>query len=132
MTDTTTPVLDTAAVADRYVRFWNPGAPAELTEKTFTPDVEYCTPIGVLSGPDALLDFRRQFAEHNTQYAFRVRTEPEGHHDRVRIQWEIATSAADPFAQGSDILTVDPAGRVAAVTAFLDRAPEGFDPTSHD
>lgn len=132
MTEATTPVLDVAAVADRYVRFWNVGAAAELTEQTFTQDVEYCTPIGILSGPEALLDFRRQFGEHNTHYEFRLRSAAEGHHDRTRIQWEIATSAADPFAQGSDILTIDADGRVTAVTAFLDQAPEGFDPASHD
>lgn len=132
MTEATAPALDVAAVADRYVRFWNAGAPDDLTGQTFTPTVQYCTPIGLLSGPDALLDFRRQFGEHNTEYEFRLRSTPEGHHDRVRLQWEIATSAADPFAQGSDILTINPDGQVTGVTAFLDQAPAGFDPQAHD
>ncbi|GAB3754131.1 nuclear transport factor 2-like protein [Microlunatus parietis] len=112
---------------DTYLAFLNAAAPAE---QALTDDVEYAAPVGVLTGPAALIDFRDQFRDHFDAVAVRATEEPETHHDRARLRWEI-TVGGSRFAAGSDVITVAADGRVAAVTTFLDQAPEGFDPDAH-
>jgi hypothetical protein len=132
MTDTV-PTAAALGAVDRYVAFWNAGTPAEqsrLAAETFADDVRCHVPIGVMRGAEELIGFRDRFAQHAPDYAFRPRSEPEAHHDRARLQWEIVTGAGT-FATGTDVLEVDASGRIAAVTGFLDRAPEGFDPDAH-
>ncbi|TCN51194.1 SnoaL-like protein [Rhodococcus sp. SMB37] len=132
MTDTTNlEGTDVAAAIERYVRFWNSGDNELLIRDTWSDDVEYCAPVGVLGGPGALVDFRKQFGEHMRGYEFRLRGEPDVHHDRARVVWELITPDADPFATGTDILVMDDRGRVRGVTTFLDRAPDGVDPHAH-
>lgn len=119
---------------DRYIRFWNAGAPDEqhrLAGETFTEDIQYHAPVGVLRGAQALIDFRDQFAEHMGTVAFRQRQDPELQHGRARLRWEIEV-AGKSFAAGTDVLVFDSEGRISSVSAFLDRAPEGFDPHAHD
>lgn len=50
--------------------------------------------------------------------------------DRARLRWEILR-VGQSLAEGTDVIVVDDQGRVESVTAFLDRAPEGFDPHAH-
>ncbi|MCF6521742.1 nuclear transport factor 2 family protein [Streptomyces sp. JJ36] len=121
---------------EQYVRFWNAGTEEEqrrLAAAAFTDDVEYRAQIGVLSGAQALMDFRNQFADHMGTVALRPRRQPEVHHDRARFQWEILTGdgAGESFATGTDVLQFEEDGRISSVTVFLDRAPEGFDPEAH-
>jgi hypothetical protein len=119
---------------ERYLRFWNAETAAEqrdLASVTFTDDIQYCAPIGLLSGPQALMDFRNQAAERLGTVVFRLRGEPDFHHDRARLRWEIEARGERPFAAGADVLVFDQDGRVGSVTAFLDQAPEGFDPHAH-
>lgn len=130
-------MTETAAYEDvvgRYLRFWNADSDGErrrLAAETFTDDVEYSAPIGVLTGPDALTDTGRQFIEHFGTITFRARETPEGHHDRARLRWEIRLGDDRTFATGTDVITIAGDGRVRSVTAFLDQAPEGFDPHAH-
>lgn len=128
MTETVT-TTDTVV---RYLKFWN-AAPADqprLGADLFTADVAYVTPIGVSTGVAALTTFTEQFRDGVGAYEFRARAEPDVHHDRARVQWEILVGGAS-FAEGTDVLVTDETGRVQSVTAFLDRAPEGFDPDAH-
>lgn len=122
------------AAVERYVRFWNTGKPAEqqeLAAETFTDEVRYHAVIGVFSGRQALIDFHDQFTGHMTDAVFRRRGEAQLHHDRGRLMWEIEVGAGKSFATGTDLLVFDTDGRISEVTAFLDRAPEGFDPRAH-
>ncbi|MBH0120373.1 nuclear transport factor 2 family protein, partial [Rhodococcus sp. CX] len=66
MTETTSKSerFELSDTIERYVRFWNPGAGDALTAETLAEDVEYCAPVGVLTGQAALVDFRRQFTDH--------------------------------------------------------------------
>ncbi|MGP4114785.1 nuclear transport factor 2 family protein [Streptomyces sp. 4N509B] len=119
---------------DGYLRFWNAEAPEEqrrLASATFTDDVEYRAPVGVLSGPSALMGFREQFAGHMGAVVFRARRDPEIHHGRARLLWAIDADGKEPFATGTDVLVLDADGRISAITTFLDQAPEGFDPDAH-
>lgn len=119
-------------VVDRYLTFWNSEGPEqrELADQTFVPQVRYYAPVGLLTGAEALIDFRTRFVDFQPGARLVTRTEPESHHDRVRLQWEIRLADGATFAAGSDVLVI--AGdRIDSVTSFLDQAPEGFDP-AHD
>ncbi|HEX6499701.1 MAG TPA: nuclear transport factor 2 family protein [Micromonosporaceae bacterium] len=123
------------AVVERYLRFWNAGTPEErqrLASATFTDDVEYHAVVGVLTGPQALIDFRDQFTGHVGDATFRRREAPQIHHGRARLMWEIEIGSGEPFAAGTDVLVFDPENRISSVTVFLDRPPVGFDPHAHD
>ncbi|MGW1625354.1 nuclear transport factor 2 family protein [Streptomyces sp. NPDC002172] len=130
-------MTETAEQLEQYVRFWNTGTEQEqraYAEAAFTDGVEYRARIGILSGAQALIDFRNQFAAHMGTVTFRLREQPQVHHSRARLQWEILTGEDEgtPFATGTDVLHLDEDGRISSVTVFLDRAPEGFDPAAHD
>ncbi|MEX0428472.1 nuclear transport factor 2 family protein [Nocardioides sp. DS6] len=130
MTETTTPL--TAEAVANYVRFWNTD-PSELRRsggQIFSEDIIWVTPIGVTSGIEGLARFVEQFTEHVGAYEFRARTEPDVHHDRARVPWELRVGDAS-FAEGTDVLTATGDGRIMSVTGFLDRAPDGFDPADH-
>ncbi|WP_406858905.1 nuclear transport factor 2 family protein [Streptomyces sp. HUAS MG47] len=123
---------------DAYVRFWNADDEAEqhrLAAVAFADGVEYRAEIGILNGAEALMDFRNQFTGHMGPAALRLRQEPQVHHRRARLRWEILVGAADgertSFAEGTDVIQLGEDGRITSVTAFLDRAPEGFDPAAH-
>ncbi|MCW3839074.1 nuclear transport factor 2 family protein [Micromonospora yasonensis] len=122
------------ATVERYVRFWNTGKPdeqQELAAETFTDDVRYHAVIGVFTGRQALIGFHDQFTGHMTDAVFQRRGEPQFHHDRGRLLWEIEVGDGKSFATGTDVLVFDADGRISEITAFLDRAPEGFDPHAH-
>ncbi|WP_328997805.1 nuclear transport factor 2 family protein [Kribbella sp. NBC_00709] len=115
-------MTDTAGleVVEQYVEFWNATA-----DGSFTDQITYHAPIGVLRGVEELIGFRNQFAEHQPGYVFQPRTAPDTHHGRARLQWELLVDGTS-FATGTDFLEIDDDGRIAAVAGFLDRAPEGF------
>jgi hypothetical protein len=122
------------SVIDRYLRFWNSTSAEEWRHRapdTFTDDVEYVAPIGVLAGVEALIDFGVQFTDHVGAIEFRARDEVQIHHDRARLRWEIITGDDTSLATGTDVIVIGDDGKVRSVTAFLDRAPEGFDPHAH-
>jgi hypothetical protein len=123
-----------ASVVDRYLRFWNStsaGQWQQLASETFTDDVEYVAPIGVLIGSKALVDFGVQFSDHVGSFEFRARDEVQTHHDRARLRWEILTGNDTSLATGTDVIVISEDARVRSVTTFLERAPEGFDPNAH-
>lgn len=130
MTEQNSPVAapPSLAAVDHYVEFWNAETAYEQQRsaaRAFSTGVSYHAPVGVLRGPNELIDFRDRFAQHSPDYVFRPRTEPVGHHDRARVQWELVVDGKT-FATGTDVLELDQDGRIGSITAFLDRAPEGF------
>jgi hypothetical protein len=121
------------SAVERYVAFWNAASADEqrhLAATTFSDDVGYHAPVAVLRGADELIGFRNQFAQHSPGYVFRPRTEPQTHHGRARLQWELVV-AGKSFATGTDVLELDDDGHIVAITSFLDRAPEGFAHAGH-
>lgn len=123
----------TETIVQQYVDFWNAGTAAErreLAASTFADGVTYHAPVGVLREVEGLIDFRNQFAEHQPEYVFRQRAEPDRHHDRARLQWELVVGGTS-FATGTDVLELDADGRIASISGFLDRAPEGFPHPDH-
>ncbi|GAA5026458.1 nuclear transport factor 2 family protein [Actinopolymorpha pittospori] len=128
------PTVPGALAVDRYVQFWNaatPEAQQRLAAEAFADDVSSHVPVAVMRGVEELIAFRNQFAHHFPDYRFQSRTEPDTHHDRARLQWEIVVGGQS-FAAGTDVLELDDAGRITEITGFLDQAPEGFDPHAHE
>jgi hypothetical protein len=134
MTETTETTTHEATV-ERYLRFWNAATPDEqrrLAAETLADDVEYRAPIGRFDGAQALIDFRDHATQHLGAVSFHRHGEIQVHHDRARLPWRIAARGDQTFAAGIDVLTFDADGRVGSVVAFLDKAPEGFDPHAHE
>lgn len=137
MTETTTPErIDHEASVERYFRFWNAATPEEqrrLAAETFTSDLEYHAPVGVLVGAQALIDFHDEFVAHMGGASLKRHGEVQAHHDRARLSWEIEVDGREePFAAGTDVLEFAADGRISSISSFLDRAPEGFDPHAHE
>lgn len=123
-------------ILDRYVEFWNAESGDEqrrIAGAVFTGQVEYHAPVGVLTGAEALINFRDQFTDHMGAAVLAVRQPPESHHDRARLLWEIQLAGGESFAAGTDVIAFESDGRISSVTSFLDRAPEGFQlPHDHE
>lgn len=135
MTESTThtPTAPERAAVERYVEFWNAGSGDEqrrAAQAAFVDGVDYHVPLGVMRGADELIGFRNEFAQRMPGYRFRPRVEPDVHHDRARLQWELVVDG-EPFAAGTDVLELDDTGRIVSITGFVDQAPEGFDPDAH-
>jgi len=129
----TTTATDPMTAIEDYLRFWNldPGEEqTRLAERLFAPDVGYHAVIGTYTGVTALVELSASFVEHLGDIAFIARAEPDVLHRRARLRWEILRQDAT-FARGTDVIVLDEEGRIASVTVFLDRAPEGFDPHAH-
>lgn len=131
---TTSTDLTPTETVERYAEFWNaePADARRIAAELFTDDLDYHSVPGVLVGAEALIDFRTQFVGHVGQATYRILAAPDHHHDRTRHQWEIVLADGTSFAAGTDVLELAPDGRISSVTAFLDRAPAGFDPGAHD
>lgn len=128
---TTTDVPTTVA---RYLDFWNADPGDDQRRRAvelFAPDVDYVAPIGTRHGIDELLSLAGDFVLNLGDLAFLARAQPDVHNGCARLRWELIRGN-ESFAEGTDVLFVDDAGRVTSVTTFLDRAPEGFDPHAHD
>jgi hypothetical protein len=133
MSETTTRSSQGAdATIGRYVDFWNAefaGDQRRLASLTFTDGVEYHAPIGVLHGAGAMIEFRNEFAHHQNGVRLRLTAEPEVLDDRARLRWEILVGPEqNSFAAGTDVVLFDQDNRISSVSAFVDRAPVGFDP----
>jgi hypothetical protein len=133
------PMTDTAVdnhteILDRYLEFWNAETPEDqrrIAEAVFDEPVEYHAPVGVLTGAEALIDFRNQFTDHMGSASLVLNRPPETHHDRARLLWEIRLAGGESFAAGTDIIAFTPDGRISSISSFLDRAPEQV-PHPHD
>ena len=124
----------TLSATERYLAFWNTGDAGEqarLARQTFTEDVEYHAPIGVLAGPEALIDFHDEFIGRARGAVLVSRQVPDRHRDRVRVKWEIVLPGEESFATGTDVLVLGEDDRIASVTSFLDRPPAGFGDEHH-
>jgi hypothetical protein len=127
MTDT---AVETSTTIERYLQFWNTESVADqeaVATVVFTDDVVYLAPLGVLHGASEMMAFRNEFARNMGAVELRLRAEPEVLPDRARLRWELMVRDA-PFAEGSDVIVFDETGRISSISAFVDRAPDGFDP----
>ena len=113
---------------ERYIACWNEGDAARrraLIASTFTEGAQYCDPVlqgEGHAGIDALIAAAQG---HFPGLRFRRRGGAEAHHDRLRFAWELGPEGAAAIAGGTDMAVVAADGRLAAVTGFIDFAPQG-------
>jgi hypothetical protein len=115
---------------DRYLDFWNEPTAADQRRAatgTFTESVSYRAPVGLLVGAEALIGFKTDFTQHVGPARFVPRQDPEVHHGRARLPWEIRLPDGSSFATGTDILEFADDGLISGVSSFLDQPPEGFE-----
>ncbi|MEN0074654.1 MAG: nuclear transport factor 2 family protein [Paracraurococcus sp.] len=116
------------ALIERYIACWNEGDAARrqaLIAATFTEGAQYCDPMlqgEGHAGIDALIAAAQA---HFPGLRFRRRGGAEAHHDRLRFAWELGPEGAAAIAGGTDMAVVAADGRLAAVTGFIDFAPQG-------
>ncbi|MET7453353.1 nuclear transport factor 2 family protein [Streptomyces sp. NPDC005574] len=113
----------------RYFEAWNarePQARAKAVAAAWTADGGYTDPLADVSGHEDIAAVIAAAQGQFPGFAFRPIGAVDGHHDTARFSWELVseTDGAAPVA-GSDVITLDPDGRIRAVLGFLDRLPEG-------
>ncbi|MEV6122568.1 nuclear transport factor 2 family protein [Streptomyces sp. NPDC052077] len=116
-----------SAVA-RYLEAWNavPGALAEAVAAAWAADGTYTDPLADVRGHEGIAALIAGTRERFPGFAFRLTGAVDGHHDTARFSWEMVNGAdgSAPLA-GSDVVTLDAAGRIRSVYGFLDRVPPG-------
>ena len=113
--------------AARYVAVWNePDAAVRdaAVAELWSADARACTSANEYVGLDAIT--RRVTAAYETfvagqGFVFRHLGPAEGHHDGVRIRWEMApASGGEAVSGGVQFLLLDPDGRVRSDYQFID------------
>lgn len=111
------------AVARAYLAVWNEADFDKRRKQLadgWTSDARYVDPLMQASGTDDINAMigaaQAQFAGHS----FRLTGTPDGHGPYVRFSWKLEGANGVAVAGGTDVVLLDPAGRVAQVTGFLD------------
>lgn len=113
--------------AARYVAVWNEADVAArdaAVAELWSADARVCTSANEYVGLDAITG--RVAAAHEKfvagqGFVFRPLGPAEGHHDGVRIRWEMAPAAGgDPASGGVQFLLLDASGRVRSDYQFVD------------
>ncbi|TCZ66014.1 nuclear transport factor 2 family protein [Roseicella aquatilis] len=113
---------------DRYIACWNATDAAErrdLVAATFTEGATCCDPMLRGEGHAGIAALIAAAQHHVPGMRFRRRGGTDAHHDRLRFAWELGPEGAAPVAGGTDMAVIAPDGRLAAVTGFVDVAPQG-------
>ena len=111
---------------DRYFEAWNETDAAQrraLISRTWSADAAYADPLLSGDGHEGIDAMIRAVHERFPGHTFSRTTDVDGFANRVRFSWALATPDGVPIVKGSDFGVVDSAGRLQAVTGFLDEAP---------
>lgn len=113
-------------IVDRYLAIWNETDGARrraLIAKTWAENADYLDPVmrgAGHAGIDAMIAAAQaQFKG----FVFRPLGEPDAHNDRLRFRWTAGPKDGPTVIDGTDVATLAPDGRLAAVCGFLDRVP---------
>lgn len=114
---------DLAAIRDQYLEAWNEpddAARLALLRRGWSADASYVDPMMSGDGHDGISAMigaaRATFPGHS----FHPRGSVDGHGSFVRFSWSLV-AGGEPVANGTDVVTTDPDGRIRGVVGFLDR-----------
>jgi len=118
------------AVANNYLAAWNEDDADRrkvLVRELWAEDGDYVDPQVSVRGHEEiealLTGARAQFAG----FEFRLSGVVDGHHDRLRFTWELfPPNASESIVEGFDVVALADDGRIASVSGFLNRVPEGM------
>ncbi len=114
---------------ERYLAAWNERDAQkrrDLIAKTYAEDASYIDPHREGAGHDGLSAMiATVHARFPDAYRFRLASEVESHHGRLRFCWEAGGTADAPLHfGGTDFALVANDGRLESVTGFSDFAPK--------
>jgi hypothetical protein len=104
--------MDTAAAAelvDRYIACWNeedPGARADLIERTWTADARSVDPLADVSGRDAIGSMMGSTQAQFPGHRFAVDGPVSTHHDVVHWGWVLRDPQGTALMNGFDVASV--------------------------
>ena len=113
----------------RYLAAWNERDAtkrSDIIAKTYTENASYTDPHRRGDGHQGLSAMIATVHERFPEtYRFRLASDVESHHDRLRFRWEAGGTADAPLHYGgTDFAIVAADGRLAEVTGFSDFAPK--------
>lgn len=113
-------------LVDRYFAMWNEADAKrrrDIIARTWTETATYLDPMlqgEGRNGIDAMVEaVQARFPGHK----FRLRGPIDGHHDRIRFAWDLASDAGVAVVSGVDFGVVAEGARLQTVTGFLDVNP---------
>lgn len=114
---------------ERYFEAWNAREPRERARAVaaaWSPQGGYTDPLADVRGHEGIVAVVAAAHAKFPGFVFRLTGSVDGHHDTARFSWELVseTDGTAPVA-GSDVITLDPEGRISSVLGFLDRVPAG-------
>jgi hypothetical protein len=112
-------------LAQAYIAMWNEADPArrlQLLEAGWTADARYVDPIGKASGREEISAMVGAVQARFPGFRFNLLGQPDAHGDHLRFSWTLGPEAAQDLIQGTDFAQLA-AGRLHAVTGFLDKVP---------
>ncbi|PIF77622.1 SnoaL-like protein [Variovorax sp. 54] len=118
---------DPHAIATGYIAVWNEtdaARRAALIEAGWTADARYVDPMAQASGREQISALVGAVHQRYPGFRFHLLGKAEAHGDNLRFSWTLGPSGADDLIQGTDFAQID-AGKLRAVTGFLDKVPVG-------
>ena len=127
MTDTD--LVDLESTVDAHLAGYcepDPSRRLELLASAWAPEGRLIDPPFDGTGPGGVAEMVDAVLGHYPDHTFRRTTAVDAHHDRARYGWELVASDGTVAVTGTDVVTVDPDGRIAEIVGFFgDPAPAG-------
>lgn len=118
---------DVARVVDGYFAVWNETDAtrrAELIARTWCEDGSYLDPLLAGDGHKGISDMVAAVHDQFPGHQFRLVGDIDGHHDRLRFDWELVDPATGTAVIGGvDFGEIAADGRLRAITGFLTQVP---------
>jgi hypothetical protein len=119
--------VDATSVAQRYIALWNETDAARrerLLEADWAADAHYVDPLMQASGREQISALVGAVHQRYPGFRFTLVGKADAHGENLRFTWTLGPSGAQDLIQGTDFVRLD-AGKLAAVTGFLDKVPVG-------
>jgi SnoaL-like domain len=117
---------DVNELAARYIGTWNekdPAARRAAVAALWTEDGTYVDPLADVAGHDAIDAVIGAVQQQFPDFAFRLGSPVDAHHDLARFTWELGPANAEAVVVGFDVVVLAEDGRISHVHGFLDKVP---------
>jgi hypothetical protein len=115
----------TTDLIDSYIAMWNETDARrrrDLIARVWTDNASYLDPLMQGEGHGGIDSMVSGVQQRFPGHRFRLTSEVDAHHDRVRFGWELASEQGPPLVRGVDFGVI--AGdRLQTITGFLDQMP---------
>jgi len=122
-----TAAIDPQVIARDYIALWNEPDAArrlELLSSGWSADARYVDPVMQACGPAQISALVGAVHQRYPGFRFSLAGRVDAHGEHLRFSWTLGPRGAEDLIQGTDYAEVR-AGRLQAVTGFLDKVPVG-------